>query len=118
MEYVVLIYRDETDAPEYGSPEWEQMMAGFLAFNQRLIDGGHWITGGGLQTTPSATTVRLSTGTVPKVLDGPYAETKEQLGGFYLVTAESLDDVLELAKGLPIEGAIEVRPLTYRPAGE
>lgn len=118
MEYMVLIYRDETNAPEYGSPEWEQMMSGFLAFNQRLIDGGHWITGGGLQTTPSATTVRLTAGTVPKVLDGPYAETKEQLGGFYLVTADSLDDVLELAEGLPIEGAIEVRPLTFRPAGD
>src|SRR6476469_188326 len=66
MEYMVLIYRDETDAPEYGSPEWEQMMAGFLAFNQRLIDGGHWITGGGLQTTPSATTVRLSPEPCPR----------------------------------------------------
>jgi hypothetical protein len=62
MECMVLIYRDETEAPEYGSPEWEQMMSGFLAFNQRLIDGGHWIAGGGLQTTPSATTVRLATG--------------------------------------------------------
>lgn len=118
MEYMVLIYRDETDAPEYGSPAWEQMMAGFLAFNQRLIDGGHWITGGGLQTTQSATTVRLAAGTIPKVLDGPYAETKEQLGGFYLVKAESLDDVLDLAKGLPIEGAIEVRPLTFRPTDD
>jgi hypothetical protein len=107
MEYMVLIYRDETEAPQFGSPEWEQMMAGFLTFNQRLIDGGHW-----------ATTVRLSAGTVPKVLDGPYAETKEQLGGFYLVRAETLDEVLDLAKGLPIEGAIEIRPLTYRPSGE
>lgn len=118
MEYMVLIYRDEADAPEYGSAEWETMMAGFLAFNQRLIDGGHWIAGGGLQTTTSATTVRLAAGVLPEVLDGPYAETKEQLGGFYLVRAESLDDVLELAKGLPIEGVIEVRPLTYRPTGE
>jgi hypothetical protein len=118
MEYMVLIYRDETEAPQFGSPEWEQMMAGFLTFNQRLIDGGHWIDGGGLQTTPSATTVRLSAGTVQKVLDGPYAETKEQLGGFYLVRAETLDEVLDLAKGLPIEGAIEIRPLTYRPSGE
>jgi hypothetical protein len=87
MEYMVLIYRDEAFAPEYGSPEWEQMMAGFLAFNQRLIDG-------------------------------PYAETKEQLGGFYLVRADTLDEVLDLARSLPIEGAIEVRPLTYRPTGE
>lgn len=115
MEYMVLIYRDETDAPEYGSSEWEQMMAGFLAFNQRLIDGGHWIAGGGLQTTTSATTVRLAQGAAPTILDGPYAETKEQLGGFYLVRAETLDEVLDLATGLPIEGAIEVRPLTYRP---
>jgi hypothetical protein len=52
------------------------------------------------------------------VLDGPYAETKEQLGGFYLVRADTLDEVLDLARSLPIEGAIEVRPLTYRPTGE
>ena len=65
MEYMVLIYRDEADAPEYGSSAWEQMMAGFLAFNQRLIDGGHWIAGGGLHTTASATTVRLTRGATP-----------------------------------------------------
>lgn len=118
MEYMVLIYRDETQAPEYGSPEWEQMMAGFLAFNQRLIDEGHWIAGGGLQTTASATTVRLARGAAATILDGPYAETKEQLGGFYLVRAQTLDEVLDLARGLPIEGTIEVRPLTFRPTGD
>ncbi len=115
MEYMVLIYRDEANAPEYGSADWEAMMAGFLAFNQRLIDGGHYIAGGGLRTSDTATSVQLSGGAVPKVLDGPYAETKEQLGGFYLVRADTLDEVLELAKGLPIDGTIEVRPLTFRP---
>ena len=118
MEYMVLIYRDEADAPEYGSSAWEQLMAGFLAFNQRLIDGGHWIAGGGLHTTASATTVRLTRGATPAILDGPYAETKEQLGGFYLVRADTLDEVLDLAAGLPIDGAIEVRPLTFRPTGD
>ncbi|WP_420124194.1 YciI family protein [Nakamurella sp.] len=51
-------------------------------------------------------------------MDGPYAETKEQLGGFYLVRAQTLDEVLDLARGLPVDGAIEVRPLTFRPTGD
>ncbi|MTD15753.1 hypothetical protein GIS00_17605 [Nakamurella sp. YIM 132087] len=116
MEYMILIYREETDAPEPGTPEHGQMMAGWLAFNQQLIDSGHWVTGGGLQLSTSATTVRRSGGAVDTLLDGPYAETKEQLGGFYLVRADDLDAALELAKAVPLPDAlVEVRPLTYRP---
>ncbi|MBM9469499.1 YciI family protein [Nakamurella leprariae] len=118
MDYMILIYRDEADAPEPGSPEHGQMLAGWLAFNQRLIDGGHWITGGALALSDTATTVRLDgNGSAPgTVTDGPYAETKEQLGGYYLISAPDLDVALELARALPIRDAsVEVRPVASRP---
>jgi hypothetical protein len=99
MDYMILIYSDENfDAPAPGTPEFDEMMGGWFAFNQRLIDGGHWIGGASLQPT------------------GPYVETKEQLGGFYLISADNLDQALELAAGIPIPvGSLEVRPVAFRP---
>lgn len=117
MEYMILIHGDERfEAPAPGSPEFEQMMAGWMAYNQRLIDGGHWIAAANLQPTATATTVRKTFGAAPTVTDGPFAETKEQLGGFYLVRAADLDEAIELATALPIPvGSIEVRPVAFRP---
>lgn len=117
MEYMILIHADEQFAgPAPGTPEFDQMMGGWMAYNQRLIDGGHWIAGGSLQPTATATTLRRSFGSDPTVTDGPYMETKEQLGGFYLVSAKDLDEALELASGVPIpEASIEVRPIKFRP---
>jgi hypothetical protein len=109
MEYMILIHADETvEAPGPGSPGFEEMMAGWMAFNQRLIDGGHWIAGANLQPTLTSTTVRRAFGGAPVVVDGPFAETKEQLGGFYLVKAADLDEAIggELAdhtQGPPVE---------------
>jgi hypothetical protein len=114
MDYMILIYRDESEAPEPGSPEHQQMLAGWLEFNQRLIEGGHWVAGGALQLSDTATTVRLNGDRT--VTDGPYAETKEQLGGYYVITAPDLDVALELAGSMPApDAAIEVRPLSFRP---
>jgi hypothetical protein len=117
MEYMILIHGDESfEAPAPGEPGFDEMMAPWMAFNQRLIDGGHWIAGANLQPTVTATTVRKSFGGGQAVTDGPFAETKEQFGGFYLVSAADLDEAIELAKAIPIPvGSIEVRPVAFRP---
>jgi hypothetical protein len=117
MEYMILINSDET-APRPGPGEagFEEMMGAWLAFNQRLIDGGHWIAGANLQPTTTATTVRKSIGRAPSLIDGPFMETKEQLGGFYLISAPNLDVALAFAREIPVPVAsIEVRPVAFRP---
>lgn len=117
MDYMILIASDENaPMPAPGTPEFDQMMAGWMAYNQKLIDGGHWIAGASLQPTATATTVRLAAGSPPTTTDGPFAETKEQLGGFYLISATDLDQALELAAAMPIPfGSLEVRPVALRP---
>lgn len=117
MEYMILIHGDESfSAPAPGDPGFDEMMAGWMAYNQILIDGGHWISGASLAPTSTATTVRKSFDAPPQIVDGPFAETKEQLGGFYLIKADDLDAAIELAKQLPMPaGSIEVRPVSFRP---
>lgn len=117
MEYMILIHRDETfELPAEGTPEFGEMMGQWMAYNQTLIDGGHWIAGASLMPTTTATTVRKSFGSAPAITDGPFAETKEQLGGFYLVRAADLDEALSLAAAVPVPVAsIEVRPVAFRP---
>lgn len=117
MEYMILIHSDEhAERPGPGMPGFEEMMAPWMAFNQRLIDGGHWIAGCSLQPTATATTVHKTDGSAPAVTDGPFAETKEQLGGFYLVSAADLDQAIELAAAIPMPFAsIEIRPVAFRP---
>ncbi len=117
MEYLILINADETQAmPDPGQPGFEQAMEAWMVFNQKLIDGGHWIAGASLQPTTTATTVRTAPGVAPVITDGPYAEAKEQLGGFYLITAADLDEALSLAALVPIpSAALEVRPVKVRP---
>lgn len=115
MDYMILINSDENaPMPTPGTPEFDSYMGAFMAYNQRLIDGGHWIAGASLQPTATATTVHI--GETTSMTDGPYAETKEQLGGFYLISAVDLDEALELAAAIPIPGAyLEVRPVAFRP---
>jgi hypothetical protein len=117
MEYMILIHSDETyETPAPGTPGFDEMMAGWLAYNQQLIDGGHWIAAANLQPTSTATTISKSFGAAPSVTDGPFAETKEQLGGFYLIKAADLDEALALAEAIPVPaGSIEVRPVAFRP---
>lgn len=117
MDYMILINSDENvEMPAPGTPEFEAMMGEWFAYNQRLIDGGHWIAGASLQATTTATTVHKRPGAAHTVTDGPYMESKEQLGGFYLVSAADLDEAIELAAGIPIPVAsLEVRPVAFRP---
>jgi hypothetical protein len=87
-----------------------------MAYNQRLIDGGHWVSAANLAPTTTATTIRKAPGSAPSLTDGPYLETKEQLGGYYLIRASDLDEALELAGAVPIPaGSVEVRPVAFRP---
>ena len=117
MEYMILINSDENrETPVPGTPEFNEWMAPWMAYNQLLIDGGHYISGASLQPTATATTVNISAGMKATITDGPYMETKEQLGGFYLITATDLDQALELAAQVPVgEGSIEVRPVAFNP---
>ena len=117
MDYMILIHSDETaPRPAPGEPGFDDMMAGWFAYKQRLIDGGHWISAANLLPTPTATTIRKPWGGEPSTVDGPFAETKEQLGGFYLISAADLDEALALASAIPIPaGSIEVRPVAFRP---
>jgi hypothetical protein len=117
MEYMILIHSDESfEAPAPGTPEFEQMMSTFLAYNQSLIDGGHWVSAANLQPSVTATTVRKSFGAASTVVDGPFAETKEQLAGYYLVSAADLDEAIRLVEALPIPmGSFEIRPIAFRP---
>lgn len=116
MEYMILIHSDETvGTPDPGTPEFGEFMGHWMAYNQMLIEGGHWVAGASLMPTPSATTVRKSV-EGPAITDGPFAETKEQFGGFYLVEAADLDEALRLATAIPIDvGSLEVRPVAFRP---
>lgn len=120
MEYMILIHSDESyEVPGPGEPGFDEMMAEWYAYNQRLIEGGHWVAGASLQPTVTATIVRKQPGTAPAVTDGPFAESKEQLGGFYLVKADDLDQAIELAAAVPMHVAsLEVRPIAYRPDAE
>ena len=114
MDYMFLINVDETQGPP-GDPAaegFEEMMAGWFAYNQMLVDGGHFVAGASLQPSSTATVVHNATGTVT---DGPYVETKEQIGGFYVVSARDLDEALELAAKMPAPAAVEVRPVMFRP---
>lgn len=116
MEYMILINADESiPIPGYGEPGFDEMMGAWMAFNQILIDGGHWVSGANLTPTSTATTVRKTAGAV-EIVDGPFAETKEQLAGYYLISAPDLDAALALAQQIPIaDGSLEVRPVSFRP---
>jgi hypothetical protein len=116
MEYMILITGDEAVlAPRPGERGFDEMSAAFMAYNQLLIEGGHWVNGASLQPTSTATTVRRSPGAEPQIVDGPFAETKEQLAGYYLISARDLDEAIDLAKKIPIEaGSVEVRPVAFR----
>jgi hypothetical protein len=112
MQYLLLIYRNEAELGKMGPADRKQMMAEYGAYTQSIIQGGHFKAGDGLQPTSTATTVRVREGKT-LTTDGPFAETREQLGGYYLVDAKDLDTALGLAARIPgaKTGSIEVRPV-------
>jgi len=116
MQYALLIYEDETVYGADGSPAMQDIIGKHRAFGE--ANGAAIRGGAGLRSTAAATTVRTQNGT--KVLhDGPFAETKEQLGGFYLIEADDLDAAIAIARQIPLagDGCVEVRPLLPMPDG-
>jgi hypothetical protein len=116
MQYLLLIYTPEpTEEP---APEEAQaVMEAYNTFTREIIDRGLFKSGEALQPTTTATTVRVRDGET-LTTDGPFAETKEALGGFYLVDAADLDEAIEVAAKIPGArfGSIEVRPIWEVPA--
>ena len=119
MKYMLLIYNDPAKEPAYGTPDFQAMMAGFFAANERMNADGVLRGGEGLQGVETATSLRIKSGKV-ETMDGPFAETREHLGGYYVIEVPDLDAALTYAALLPSAhfGTIEVRPLMdYNPAG-
>jgi hypothetical protein len=112
MQYLLLIYRNEAELGKMGPADRKQMTAEYGAYTQSIIQSGHFKAGDGLQPASTATTVRVREGKT-LTTDGPFAETREQLGGYYLVDAKDLDTALGLAARIPgaKTGSIEVRPI-------
>ncbi|CAN5228469.1 YciI family protein [soil metagenome] len=116
MEYMLFLAQSDAREPMAPTdPAWGEYMAGWQAYNQKLIDGGHWISGAQLAPVGTSTTIQRVAG-ADTIVDGPFAETKEQLGGYYLIEAADLDEALALAAAMHFtDASIEVRPVAYRP---
>ena len=112
MRYALLIYASEQDWAGQTEEESQAVNQEYMAFTKDIIDRGLMKGGEALQPTSTATSVRLRNGDT-LTTDGPFAETKDQLGGFYLVDCKDLDEAVEVAAGIPDarRGTIEVRPI-------
>jgi hypothetical protein len=116
-EYLVLIYEDEAPYAEPGNEVWQQVMKAHQEFgtaNAQSLRGGN-----ALQPVATATTIRSNPAGSQTVTDGPFYETKEALGGYYLIEAADLDEAIAIAKQVPAAyGGVEVRPvMVFDPAG-
>jgi hypothetical protein len=110
MQYMITINTEPYPAPAPGEPGFEEYMNPWLEFNR--AHGEALVAGGELQPAETATTVRRTFGGGDTIVDGPFAETKEALAGFYVVEAADLDAALAIVAAMPIPaGAFEVRPL-------
>ncbi|HVT43233.1 MAG TPA: YciI family protein [Thermoanaerobaculia bacterium] len=116
MKYMLLIYHDEKGWDKLSESERMEIYAEYGKFGQQITAGGNYVSGSELQPTTTATSVRVRDGK-RLVTDGPFAETREQLGGYYLVEAKDLDEAIDLASRIPsaLTGTIEVRPLAEGP---
>ena len=112
MQYMMLIYGNEKAMLSASNEVAARMMAAYTAYTEAMKKAGVYIGGNRLKPTASATTVRAPDGKT-SVVDGPFAETKEQLGGYYMIEAPDLDSALSWAARCPgaAHGAIEVRPI-------
>jgi len=112
MKYMLLIYGNEAAMEAATEANMGQMMAAYGAYSEAMVKAGAYVAGDRLRPTSSGTTVRSVAGKT-QVLDGPYAETKEQLGGYYIIEAPDLDAALSWAERCPAvaTGVVEVRPI-------
>ena len=113
MKYLLALFGDESRWAERTPEQIGAAMKQWDAFTQGAIDAGVHVGGEGLQPSATATTIRIQESGEPIVSDGPFAETKEQLGGYYLLEVDNLDDAIEAAAQCPAStyGTIELRPL-------
>ena len=118
MQYMLLIFDDERVWGELSEEERGRLYAEYGTFTNELREAGALVTADQLQPSTTATLVQVRDGET-LTTDGPFAETKEQLGGYYLIEAESLDEAIEWAAKIPSArgGTIEVRPVVQLPAG-
>jgi hypothetical protein len=117
-QYMLLIYEDPTSSPAPDSPQAQQEFAEYGTFTEDIRANGQFVSGAPLQTTETATTVRVGgDGGEPVLSDGPFAETKEWLAGYYLLECADLDTATAQAARIPAarHGAIEVRPVMEIP---
>ena len=112
MKYLCLVYQEEKGEASVPRDQIEQAKKDYWAFAEDIKKSGHYIVSHGLQHTDAATTVRVRNGKL-STTDGPFAETKEQLGGYYVVECKNLDEAIEWAAKCPGArvGSIEVRPV-------
>jgi hypothetical protein len=119
MKYLLTLWGDESRFADMTPEEMQQSMQQWDAYTVAVTEAGVHVGGEGLQPSSTATTVQIADSGDPIVTDGPFAETKEQLGGFYLLDCADLDDALAWAKRIPMPGGtVEVRPvMDYEAAG-
>ncbi|MEA2365880.1 MAG: hypothetical protein QOI32_1392 [Thermoleophilaceae bacterium] len=120
MRYLCTIYGDETELASATPDQLSEIMKAYGTFTREVSDAGVMLGGDGLQPTSTATTVRVRDGE-RLLTDGPFAETKEQLAGFYMLECENLDEAIEWASKIPgaAIGSVEVRPvMDYEGADE
>ncbi|MGE0438904.1 MAG: YciI family protein [Gemmatimonadales bacterium] len=112
MKYLCLIYDEEKQLAGMSKSESDAFMGEYFAFTEAVRKSGHYVAGEALQPVSTATSVRVRGGKV-SATDGPFAETREQLGGFYLIDAKDLNDAIQVASRIPSAriGTIEVRPI-------
>ena len=112
MKYLCLIYSEEKQIAALPETEYKSRVGEYMAFTQGIQKSGHLIASERLQPTHTATTIRSRNGKI-STTDGPFAETKEQLGGFYLINARDLNEAIQVASKIPGArfGSIEVRPI-------
>ena len=112
MQYILLIYENEAEAKSRNAEEGQRIFGEYMAFTAAVKESGHMRAGEPLEPTSTATTVRVKAGKTVRT-DGPFAETREQLGGFYIVEAKDLDEAVAIAARIPSAktGCVEVRPI-------
>jgi hypothetical protein len=117
MKYLCMIYDDEQAWQKFPKDVQDGYMREYGAFTESIKKNGQHVGSNQLQPSHTATTVRIRNGKV-STTDGPFVETKEQLGGYYLIDAKDLNDAIQVAARIPSarSGAIEVRPIVERPA--
>ena len=117
MKYMLLIYDDEKVWSKFSEAERRKLFGEYMQFGEQIRSSGHHLAGAPLQPTATARSVRVREGK-RLVTDGPFAETREQLGGYYLIEAKNLDEAIGIAGRIPSArlGTIEVRPVLEMPS--